>query len=352
MAPTPQPHYNRTVDVFPFDLATATAPEVAQVAELQAIVYAEGRPSPTPAPPEHFVVRLWEPSPTREFHHWVAREDGRVVGLATTGWLTSGENPHIVEITVEVHPACRGRGVATALLPHPIAAGRAADRSVAMTEISLDGPGTAYAKARGLEQRSTDRRSVLDLTKVDLDALGEWGRPDADAANDYSLVHWRGACPPELREEFALLCTAMNDAPRQELDWEDQIITADMVRAIDETTARRREDRWTTCARHARSGRLVAMTDIIGPLHWPEWAIQDDTVVLREHRGHGLGRWIKAANLARMAADRPTAVGIETWNAVTNAHMLAINEAMGFRAVCLWGEWQGPLDAVEASIRR
>ena len=31
---------------------------------------------------------------------------------------------------------------------------------------------------------------------------------------------------------------------------------------------------------------------------------------------------------------------IDTWNAAVNEHMIAINEAMGFRAVDAWVNWQ------------
>jgi len=31
---------------------------------------------------------------------------------------------------------------------------------------------------------------------------------------------------------------------------------------------------------------------------------------------------------------------VTTWNAASNAHMIAINEAMGFRPIDLWCDWQ------------
>ena len=70
---------------------------------------------------------------------------------------------------------------------------------------------------------------------------------------------------------------------------------------------------------------------------------QGDTLVLREHRGHGLGMLTKIAVLDALATVRPDAERIHTWNAQENAHMLAINVALGFRQTSVDAEWQRDL---------
>ena len=44
-------------------------------------------------------------------------------------------------------------------------------------------------------------------------------------------------------------------------------------------------------AGRVKDGRLVGFTDLQVPLAQPERAHQGGTLVLREHRGHRLGRW-------------------------------------------------------------
>jgi hypothetical protein len=35
---------------------------------------------------------------------------------------------------------------------------------------------------------------------------------------------------------------------------------------------------------------------------------------------------------------------VDTWNAASNSHMVAVNDAVGFRPVRLWGEWEKSVD--------
>mgnify|MGYP002653344585 CR=1 FL=1 len=58
------------------------------------------------------------------------------------------------------------------------------------------------------------------------------------------------------------------------------------------------------------------------------------------HRGHGLGLRVKAVNLLALREAVPTVRRVHTWNAGENAHMLAINTALGFRPVSLEGVWE------------
>ena len=67
---------------------------------------------------------------------------------------------------------------------------------------------------------------------------------------------------------------------------------------------------------------------------------QGDTVVVAAHRGHRLGRWLKAANLLATVAAHPELRFVNTFNAESNPWMLSINEAMGFRPQDQWHDFQ------------
>ena len=53
---------------------------------------------------------------------------------------------------------------------------------------------------------------------------------------------------------------------------------------------------------------------------------------------------VKIANLRRAQVAWPAARSVITWNASENRHMLAINNALGFRPSGLEGAWQKRLD--------
>jgi hypothetical protein len=96
-------------------------------------------------------------------------------------------------------------------------------------------------------------------------------------------------------------------------------------------------------ARHDASGRLVAFTEVFVSPENPAWAQQGLTVVLPEHRGARLGLLVKCTMLADLREREPALRWIETDNAASNRHMVAVNEALGFAICDYWEEWQLPL---------
>ncbi len=105
---------------------------------------------------------------------------------------------------------------------------------------------------------------------------------------------------------------------------------------------RQGNDSWTVCARHDATGHFVGYTELSISHHRPWWARQGDTGVDPEHRRRGIGSWLKAHNALRLLRERPDVEYIETWNAVGNTPMLAINRAMGFEPVAVWRQWDPP----------
>ncbi|MCA2225212.1 hypothetical protein [Nonomuraea aurantiaca] len=67
--------------------------------------------------------------------------------------------------------------------------------------------------------------------------------------------------------------------------------------------------------------------------------------MLREHRGHRLGLLLKIGNLLWLRDREPHIERLITWNAVSNAHMLAINEAMGYELFDEHKEWRLEIQA-------
>ena len=176
-----------------------------------------------------------------------------------------------------------------------------------------------------------DARRFLDLGKAD---AGRFARLRADAtgpAAGYSLISWTGVTPERERGGVAGVFNAMNDAPREEGWFEDDIWDADRVRDRGDMQLRFAGTRgYSVAAIHDATGDMAALTQLFVDPADPDWGHQGLTGVTRPHRGHRLGLLTKAAMLEWMATAEPQLEHVETNNAEANSYMIAVNEALGF----------------------
>ena len=155
-------------------------------------------------------------------------------------------------------------------------------------------------------------------------------------ATDYELVRWRASAGGPA-PQVAGITAAINDAPIDDLDIEDEVFTADRIR--DYETPRQSGHRlWRIIARHRRTGEAAGHTAVVVHTERPELAHQHDTAVVRDHRGHRLGLLLKAEMMRWLAEVEPQVNSIDTWNAETNDHMIAVNERLGYRPSA--GTWR------------
>ena len=299
-----------------------------------------------PAVPHDEFARIFRSQPVLpRSRTWVARHEDEAVGVAEMEVWRVGQAHPDVDITVFVAPEWRGRGTGSDLLRQLVSAGRQEGAAVLSAEALPESPGARFLAARGARQVLVDRRSVLELSRVDTALLDDWVRRAAARGGDYSLVGWDGPCPPELVERFAEVRNVMNTAPTGEGYWEDAQWAPEAVRSIERSWVERGHEWWTLAARHDSTSDLVGYTQLLFRSDRPGLATQEDTAVDQAHRNRGLGRWLKAAMLQRLLAERPDVARVETENAGSNAPMLAINETLGFRCVTEMGLWQLPTAA-------
>ncbi|VTR75652.1 GNAT family N-acetyltransferase [Cellulomonas hominis] len=293
-------------------------------------------------------------------------DPARVLGYAALN-LPRQDNTHTAYVQVDVRPEHRGRGVGSALHDLALATAREHGRTTvtAATDqasepeagpgtvvpgtgtgrVRATDPGVAFLLHRGWQLEQVERRSMLDVPVPPI-ALATHADAAARAAGpDYRVVTWERRCPDEWVDHFAHLQTRMStDVPLGGLDLREDAWDAARVRAAEEQYAARGMTYRVAAAVHEPTGALVAYTALVSRPDTDAYVYQDDTLVLREHRGHRLGMLVKTANLARLAQVQPGARRVGTWNAEENAHMLAINVALGFRPAGGSGEWQRRLD--------
>ncbi len=263
--------------------------------------------------------------------------DGRAVG-AIELTVPTLDNLTAVTVDVQVLPELRRQGLGRLLLEDALAATAAMGRPRVFFEVPSPypagtGPAEPLLRAVGARPVLKEVRRLLDLTALP-DVVG----PEPLG---YHFVQWVDRVPEELVDDLAYLSGRMStDAPLEEMDWEPEAWDAARYREREASSLLRGRARYATAAVHEETGVVVAMTDILLNRHAPEVACQGDTIVLPEHRGHGLGLALKARNHSHLAAHGPATRWINTWNAESNRHMIAINEQLGFRPVDYWTEWQ------------
>lgn len=121
------------------------------------------------------------------------------------------------------------------------------------------------------------------------------------------------------------------DAPSGEVDHQPVEITVDRVREGEERTVAA-HDQIVAVARRRSDGVFGGYT-LAYLVHGADYVVQDDTLVMPDHRGRGLGMALKVAVLELLAAEHPERRVIHTWNAVENTFMQRINRDLGFRPV-------------------
>ncbi|MGC4109656.1 MAG: GNAT family N-acetyltransferase [Nocardioides sp.] len=254
---------------------------------------------------------------------WVAREDDRIVGFSALT-LNLYENLDGAKVLGAVLPEARGRGIGRALMA---AAEAATDRPRlrAPTWVGTAGmaalPRLGYTAGKGHEVRRVSVRAPQPEALV----------AEAEAASrDYDLERFRGPAPDELLADLVPLREGINDAPEP---GEFESYSPDRIRSYERSLAERRQTPYTVIARHRATGEPAAITMLCVHELRPAIAAQEDTSVLAPHRGRRLGLRLKLAMLEWLRTERPDVESSDTWNALGNAPMIAINEALGCRLV-------------------
>jgi GNAT superfamily N-acetyltransferase len=308
----------------------ASGPDVAstwQVEEVRALMQRQGR-------------RFWDGG----YSGWA---DGRLV---TVAWvrLPLLDNTDRAELAVHTHPDVRRRGYGAAMLAHVERVARDRGRTTMFGEASwpyaggpagTGEPGPEFATSVGYELALGDVKRKMALP-VD-DALLDQLATEAAAHHDgFTLRSWVGPVPDDLVEGWARLNGSLaTEAPTGGLDLEPEFADVSTVRESEALVAAQGRTKFNTVALDT-AGELVAFTDIATTIHEPGRAYQWGTLVRGDARGHRLGLAVKVANLRLLQRGTLDVHELITYNAEVNAHMIGVNERLGFVPVARLGEFQ------------
>jgi GNAT superfamily N-acetyltransferase len=248
--------------------------------------------------------------------------------------LPLDDNPTVVYADVIAHPDHRRQGVGSAVLEELERRSVARGRERVLTEVFRttrgDGGGSAFAEAKGYVEANREGVKAVDLAAAE----PRWRALEdqvAAALGDYRVVTWRDRCPEEYVGSFgAALSRVMSLIPQGDLDLEDRDWNVERVRAAEQRRVRIGLATFESAA-VAPDGDVIGLTGVRVSTHDPRTAHISVTMVLPEHRGHRLGLATKLASHRALRAAFPECRLVTTSNAEVNAHMNAINEAMGYQ---------------------
>lgn len=266
---------------------------------------------------------------------WLATSADDVVGV---GWLDlpTADNLHMATADVQVVPTMRRRGVGTALAAELEEFVRGRGRTVVIAEVDHrlevpadDAIGVAFARSLGYEVALGDiqRRKPLPVAPELLEKLAAQAAP---FHRDYAIETFHGQVPDRLVASFAALAAQLYvEAPAGDLELEAEDSSVEGWRDREAACARQGMTMWHAVAVTA-SDEVVAYSTVAVSEHDRELCHQWGTLVRAEHRGHRLGLATKVANHRALQASGAPAAEVVTWNAGVNAHMISVNEQLGF----------------------
>jgi GNAT superfamily N-acetyltransferase len=329
------------------DFTTVTDAHIDAYTIFSNALRAERQPDDPPIEREEIAARLKHIPPFIDLHFWIVSDGDQIIARAVLAMINMETNQHLGQVDVEVLPEHRRRGLGRALLEQATRTVSEAERRVLITGTSSRVPaGAAFLTRYGFQSALESRVSQLVLSELEPGLLHEWIDRAQERAAGFELGFWDGPYPEDQLPAIAKLQTVMNSAPKGDLDVEDVEFTPEQVRQLEQETFAAGGKRITAFVRERATGRFAGFTEISYHPNRPIILGQGGTGVFPEFRNLGLGRWLKAATLERVLKQLPEARFVRTGNAESNAAMLGINVALGFKPYYASTNWQAEVSTV------
>ena len=319
-----------------WDPRSASAAEIHSLVEMVNAVMAADLPDDPPWRDVQVRDYLAETMPGERRITWIAEDDRVPEGegqiYAHVNILLLGD---IGVLEIVVRPELRRRGLGRQLVA--MAARRAYLEGFSSIGVEAIGgtPAIGFYEALGFEREYVETRSVLNLDAVDWPALNAMA---AGISSGYRVEYHPGGPPDWLLEAYAQ-AKAQAQHDDDELDLAPRSSDPQRLRDSLDTLHKRGLKPYIVLAIHEATGAVAGLTEVVVPAQHPERADQYDTIVVREHRGYGIDRAIKARMLFELRAAEPGLRQVQTWNAQHNESMLKVNAELGYQSDRDWYEY-------------
>jgi mycothiol synthase len=260
--------------------------------------------------------------PKCAFAAWIAEVDGEIAGNGLYQQFAGRYHPRKFHIDVGVRPAFRGRGIGGALY-RQIREALAPTDPIALTARVRDNQvhGISFAEHRGFSEKIRNWESHFDLTTFNPNSLADHVARAETAGYEFRSYADLASDPECDRKLYEMAMVARRDIPAPEpltdMPFEQWMKGKARPQFMPDAY-------WIAL----KDGRMVGHT-YVWKTGEPDVLETGVTAVLREHRGAGVAKALKIKALAAVKAHGIYRM-VKTWNATTNAPMLAINDWLGF----------------------
>jgi mycothiol synthase len=342
------------IEIRPLSVKDASQAEYAALHKHVNILRAERLPDDPPIPLDELIVSLKNIPPFVDHRAWAAfDQDGEMVADGTVAFMLMEENKHLAQFDIGVNATHRQQGLGCQLLRLIAEATRAEKRRLLMTGTTDRVPGGEAFMTRISGQKCMEAHTnQLRIADLDRGLVQKWIDQAAERAPGFELGLWDGPYPEEQIAAVAQLVELTNQQPFGSLEIEDMHMTPEQLRQSEQQLFARGSQRWTFYVVEKETGKFAGYTETIWNPNRPEVLNQDMTGVFPEYRNKGLGRWLKAAMLDKVLRERPEVKFVRTGNADSNAAMLKINTALGFKPYMANALWQVEIDRVEEYLKK
>ncbi len=343
--------------VIPATVDAADAADFVEMARVRNLVYREISGHDDHRVPPDELLPHYRPDDYEIRRMWVVVLDGEIVGRVGVD-LPLEDGSRIAHWLIELRRAVWGRGIGAAAYElvertaaehgrtvlqswseHPAAPGQRVAAPTGFGDIPRDHVARFFLRhGYGLEQ--VERVSAFDL-RGSFDGVHRLLESARQASGDYRVVRWFAPTPPEWTDGYAWMKSRMiTDAPAAALEFDEEAWDAARVARHDAQYVDSGRTLMVTAAQHVTTGELCAFNELVIGKDRTEATHQEDTLVLKTHRGHRLGMLVKCEALVAWRDIAPESARVITYNAEENRPMLDINETIGFVPIAYEGAWK------------
>jgi GNAT superfamily N-acetyltransferase len=207
--------------------------------ELSVELELEDIPEDRPTGVEKMLADARNTSPEKTVTRWLVMDGDKALAYAEATIRDTEDNRHLAFFWVGVRQDARRQGIGRQLARLALEVAEADGRTVLGSDTRQGSAGEGFLESLGGRNAYLARCSRVYTKELDDELLKGWVDRAAERATEYSLVSWESPTPEEHLAGYAQVLHAMNTAPLQDLDWEDEVFTPQLIPAWIRRTATR-----------------------------------------------------------------------------------------------------------------